>query len=220
VNPYFRCREARLLMEAHDIRVVMPCGAQAYADLPIVLPEIRGMLHPPPGTVSIFDVGGDDVGARSLAAFRPFIVEGGYRMVQVVNARRPFTATVDGTLRALREIEAASRLRVTGILSNTHLLDSTTPKVVLEGLDVARRAAAMAGVPLHAVAALEHLTDTEELSALEVPLLHLHRHMVPPWMAGRHPSSDPVPARRPVPIGVPPAIQPGESRRGGQLGQD
>ena len=52
VNPYFRSRQARRLMEAHGIRVVVPPGAQAWADLPIILPEIRGMLHPPPGTVT------------------------------------------------------------------------------------------------------------------------------------------------------------------------
>ncbi|UCF67048.1 MAG: cobalamin biosynthesis protein CbiA, partial [Acidobacteriota bacterium] len=66
VNPYFRCREARALMEHHAIRVVVPPGAQAYADLPILLPEIKGMLHPPEDTLSLFDVGGDDVGATVL----------------------------------------------------------------------------------------------------------------------------------------------------------
>ena len=70
VNPYFRCREARRLMERHDIRVVVPPGAQAFADLPIVLPEIRGMLRPPDGMLTIFDVGGDDVGAKVLASLR------------------------------------------------------------------------------------------------------------------------------------------------------
>jgi len=64
VNPYFRCREAQALMEAHGIRVVVPPGSQAAADLPIIVPQIKGMLRPSEGTVSLFDVGGDPGGAR------------------------------------------------------------------------------------------------------------------------------------------------------------
>lgn len=93
VNPYFRCREASALMEAHGIRVVVPPGAQAWADLPIVLPEIRGMLHPPAGTLSILDVGGDDVGARSLASFRTSIADGEYRRRRSSLAGRRTTAS-------------------------------------------------------------------------------------------------------------------------------
>ena len=59
VNPYFRSREARRLMEQHGIRVVVPPGDQAFADLPIILPEIRGMLNPPEGVLTLFDVGGE-----------------------------------------------------------------------------------------------------------------------------------------------------------------
>ena len=61
VNPYFRSREVRELLEAQGIRVVLPPPRLASSDLPIVVPEIRGMLRPPAGTRSIFDVGGDDV---------------------------------------------------------------------------------------------------------------------------------------------------------------
>ena len=70
VNPYFRSREARELLESAGVHVISPSGAQAFADLPIVLPEIRGLFNPPPGRLSVFDVGGDDVGARALASFR------------------------------------------------------------------------------------------------------------------------------------------------------
>ena len=53
VNPYFRCREAQSRMKEYGIRVVYPPGAQAWADLPILLPEIRGMLHRVPHLVQV-----------------------------------------------------------------------------------------------------------------------------------------------------------------------
>lgn len=110
--------------------MVVPPGAQAFADLPIVLPEIAGMLTPRPGELSLFDVGGDDAGARALASLRTRVREGDYQLWQVINGRRPSTATVEACLRMRDRIEHASRWRVTGWLVNTHLIDDTTPDTV------------------------------------------------------------------------------------------
>jgi hypothetical protein len=181
VNPYFRCREARELMRAHGIRVVVPPESQMWADLPILVPEIRGMLRPPDEVVSLFDVGGDDVGARVLSTFRPELREGAYELWQVINARRPFTDTVDGCLNMQRDIEATSRLRVTGLLVNTHLMEDTTPEIVIEGWRLARRVSERNGVPIRCVAVRETLVEEPALIEINVPILRLQRTMLPPW---------------------------------------
>jgi hypothetical protein len=201
VNPYFRCREARALMERHGIRVVIPPGSQAWADLPIIVPEIQGLLQPPPGTVSIFDVGGDDVGARALASFRPSIADGAYELWQVINARRPFTDTVEGCLEMRRALEEASRLKVTGLLANTHLIDDTTPDAVLDGWRLAQAVSREAGVPVRCLAVMENLAGAPELAAVDAPLLVLRRHMLPPWATAKEDAE--LPAARPVPLGKP-----------------
>jgi len=208
VNPYFRCREARGLMEAHGIRVVVPPGAQAWADLPIILPEIRGMLHPPAGMVTILDVGGDDVGARSLASFRTSIGDGEYELWQVINAKRPFTGTVDGCVRMMRAVEGASRWRVTGLVVNSHLIDETRADTVMDGWRLAQAVRARTGLPICGVAVMGALAEAPELAAIDVPILRLRRHMRPPWLVttpGVPPvtDSDPLPAPRPVPLGKP-----------------
>jgi hypothetical protein len=205
VNPYFRCREAQALMQAHGIRVVVPPGAQAFADLPIILPEIRGMLRPPAGTLSVFDVGGDDVGARALASFRTSIRDGEYELWQVINAKRPFTDTVDGCLEMRRMIEDASRWTITGLLVNSHLIDETTVDVVMDGWRLAEAVRARTGLPIRFVAAMEHLADAPDLRSIDAPVLRLRRHMLPPWLA---PGSAAIPtavqpAARPVPLGRP-----------------
>jgi hypothetical protein len=185
VNPYFRCREARALMAAHGIRVVVPPGTQIWADLPIVLPEIRGMLHPPEGTISILDVGGDDVGARALASFRTSVDDGDYELWQVINAKRPFTNTVAGCVEMRRAIEQASRWRVTGLLVNTHLVDATTAETVLDGWQLARAVSGETGVPIRLVAVMAPLAGQAELAVIDAPVLTLRRHMLPPWLAPR-----------------------------------
>jgi hypothetical protein len=207
VNPYFRCREAKVLMEGHGIRVVIPPGAQAFADLPIILPEIRGMLQPTDGAISIFDVGGDDVGARALAAFRPSVTGDDYELWQVINSKRPFTDTVEGCLAMRRDLESASRFEVTGLIANSHLIDDTTPEAVLEGWRLAREVSSETGLPVRAVTVMETLSDAPELSEIDVPLLWLQRYMLPPWLQSDAPddrASEPsaaVPAARPAPLG-------------------
>jgi hypothetical protein len=207
VNPYFRCREARDLMAAHGIRVVVPPGAQAWADLPIILPEIRGMLHPPDDVVTILDVGGDDAGARSLASFRTTIADGEYELWLVINAKRPFTSTVDGCLRMIRAIEDSSRWRVTGLVANAHLIDETTAHTVVDGWQLAASVGERVGLPVRFVGAMARLADAPELRAIGAPVLRLERHMLPPWLqptsrAGAGESA-PMPAPHPVPIGRP-----------------
>jgi len=180
VNPYFRCREAHDEMEEAGIRVIYPQGEYHAADLPIVLPEIRGTIQQEGGTL-IFDVGGDDVGARVLSSLADVLADRPYVMLQVLNAKRPFTETVEGCLRVRREIEAASRLSVTALVSNTHLLEETDVETVEEGLRLARAVEAEGGLPLAFATANESLRGSFDAVEAGCPILWIRRRMLPPW---------------------------------------
>ena len=180
VNPYFRCREARHEMEAFGVRVINPEGEYQAADLPIILPEIRGAVLAEKGTL-IFDVGGDDVGARVLSSLADVFADRPYAMLQILNARRPFTQTAEGCLKIGREIEAASRLQVTGLVSNTHLLEETDAETVLDGLRLAREVGAEAGLPVSFVTANESLRGAFDVDQADCPVLWIKRRMLPPW---------------------------------------
>jgi len=184
VNPYFRCREARKQMEAHQVRVVAPSARFEWADLPIMLPEIPALLHPSPGDHTILDVGGDDVGARALASLHCALGPAPYELWQVINQRRPFTDSVGGCLKMLESIEAASRLKVTGLVANTHLMEHTTPQILIEGYDLAKEVAKQSGRPLRCTTVPATLVDAPELDAIETPLLVLRPTMLPPWKKG------------------------------------
>lgn len=220
VNPYFRCREAQSLMEAHGVEVVVPPGEQAFADLPILLPEVWGMMHPRGEQLSLFDVGGDDVGARVLSTFRAVIRDGDYELLQVVNSRRPFSRTLEECRAAREAIEAASRLRVTGLVVNSHLLDETTPDVVREGFALGRQVTRESGIPVRCVAAMRSLLDRDPLEDVDAPVLPLDRHMLPPWVAGSGAQGlRRTPAPRPTPLGCA-ASHPMTPRTGGPDAQD
>jgi hypothetical protein len=205
VNPYFRCREAGLLMKEAGVRVVVPPGDRAMADLPIIMPEIKGMLRPTDGEVSLFDVGGDPVGARLLSSFSSHMGGIRYAMWQVINSRRPFTDTVDGCIRMMREIEESSRLRVTGFIANSHLVTETTGGVVLEGCGLVREVSERTGVPPVFCAVMDGIADEAALSAAGVPLFRMQRRMLPPWLRPAEcvesETQGAVPAGRSVPLG-------------------
>jgi hypothetical protein len=203
VNPYFRCREARGLMERHGIRVLAPPGAQVLADLPIVLREVRAALDPPAGAVTIVDVGGDEAGARTLGSFRASVDDGRYELWQVINSRRPFTGGAEDCLKMCRALARASRFRVTGLLANSHLLEETSPDTVLEGWELAREVSRRSGLPVRAVAVMERLAGRPELDVIDVPLLPLRRHMAPPWQPAESPDDHDT---------VPPRPEPGNAR--------
>ena len=180
VNPYFRCREAREEMERAGIDVIYPKGEFHAADLPIVLPEVKGAIDGNEGYV-IFDVGGDDLGARVLGSLADVISNRSYSMFQVINTRRPFTRTVNGCLKMKEEIESASRLRITGLVANTHLIDQTDLDVVKEGLDTAREVADQAGLTLEFVAINRELLPEFGDGSAGYPVLSVERMMLPPW---------------------------------------
>lgn len=191
VNPYFRCREARAPLEAAGVRVVMPKGGHEFADLPILLPEVTGLLGDP-SVLSILDVGGDAAGSRVLAALSPRIAPPRHQFWFVINGRRPFCETADGCLDAIRRVEGASGLRVSGLIANTHLMAETTVDMVLGGVHLAEEVALRLGVAVELVAAMEPIAAALPPGAFAAPLLGLRRLMVPPWVRRDGPLAGPA----------------------------
>jgi hypothetical protein len=184
VKPYFRCRQAREELQAHDIRLVAPEGENAHADLPIILPAVRHLLQHGDGKV-LMDVGGDPVGARALGSVSDAVDMDRTEHLVVVNFFRPYTETVDEAVGMVRAIEAAARLSVTGLVSNTHLMSETTPEIVMDGLGMAEEAGRRLRVPVVAAAADETTARALAGRALGCPLLVLKRMIKPPFEGTR-----------------------------------
>lgn len=180
INPYFRSREAARELEKLGVKSLIPAGENVHADLPIIIPEIKGAIEEPEG-VLILDVGGDDLGARVLSSLRDAFPQTGYELLLVHNANRPFTADVKGTLRVLGEIAGASRLEFTGLIGNTHMMDSTTPEVILTGLELSREVSAAAELPIVFLSAVKEVLDKMDPASIDCPVLPLNRSLLKPW---------------------------------------
>ncbi|NWF99405.1 MAG: cobalamin biosynthesis protein CbiA [Thermoanaerobaculaceae bacterium] len=181
VKPYFRSRSARAFMAELGVRVVAPQGENIHADLPIIVPEIRTLLRDGQARV-LMDVGGDDTGARVVGSLADMMPLAETEHLLVLNFRRPFTDTVEAAVVMAREIEAAARLPLTGLVSNTHLMEETTPAIVLEGYRLAQGVGWALGVPVVAVAVDEGVHPQVQ-GQLDCPLVVLKRYLAPPFAA-------------------------------------
>jgi len=180
VNPYFRSREAADQLAEFGVRSLLPPGDQVHADLPIIIPDIRSAIENPEGYL-ILDVGGDDVGARALSSLHDAILPLSYDLLFVLNVRRPFTSDLDGSLKTMSEIEASSRLRFTGIISNTHLMADTTQEIILAGLTLAREVAKARSLPISFVSGERNVVAAMYEQLTTVPVLPLDRALIKPW---------------------------------------
>jgi hypothetical protein len=180
VKPYFRSRVTRALMAEHGVALIVPGGENIHADLPIIVPQIRTMLRDPARKV-LFDVGGDDTGARALGSLADVVPHQETDHLLVLNFRRPFTETVEAAVLMVREIEAAARLPITGVISNTHLMGETTAEIVTDGYWLARATAERVGVPVVAVAVESGLASHLDAASFDCPLMPLTRTLRPPF---------------------------------------
>ncbi len=180
INPYFRSREAAAELGALGISCLFPPGDQIYAELPIILPNIKSAIQNGNGRL-ILDVGGDDVGARVLSSLADAFNPSTQDFLFVHNARRPFTSNLEGSLQVMKEIETSSRLHFTGIISNTHLLTETTPEIILSGLELARMIGREAELPVVFMCALKAVLAQVPIDSIDVPVLALDRALVKPW---------------------------------------
>ena len=178
VNPYFRSRERRAMLEQAGIQLISSSQACSDADVPS-LPaelltifenrEIRGIL----------DIGGDPVGARVLARFRPKILQEDYQLIYVLNANRPEVREAENAIAYLRSIEAVTGLTCTGIVNNTHLCGETTEDQLRKGAVLAGAVSKETGIPVLCHVAVEPLA--EKLSDLPETVFPITVKMKKPW---------------------------------------
>ncbi len=182
VKPYFRTRSGRAILADAGVELLAPEGPNIHADLPIIVPQIRSALRSGERRL-ILDVGGDDTGARVLGSLADVLPVDDTDVLAVLNFRRPSTPDVASAVAMVRAIEAVGRVRVTGLVSNTHLMAETTPEVVLDGYRNAREAADRLGVPVTAVTVVDGCAGDLDRAALDCPLVVLRRIVRPPHEA-------------------------------------
>ena len=150
VNTYFRLTEPGRLMRMKDIRVVSPNFTNSSVETLSLPAEVQSAFAMDWDTV-VFDVGGDAVGSTALGRYHQdfeALDPENLQVLNVVNIRRPLSGTVEKIIRLQEEMEAHSRLKITGMINNTNLAQMTTPEELRDGYEMIRQVSEKTGVPV------------------------------------------------------------------------
>lgn len=180
VNVYFRSREKKDLMKKLGITLIDSSVKTTTLDIPAVSAEVMRPLHDNKINY-VMDVGGDNVGARVVGRFAEHFQENDYDMFCVVNANREKTQTTQEVLGYIDAIEASSKLKVTGLINNTHLLRETTIEDILRGQEIVKEVAKIKNLPIKYVCCLEKLVESIP-SDIEGDILPIKLYLREEWM--------------------------------------
>lgn len=148
VNPYFRAKDSLDDFKSSGIRLICSEYANSNVDIPALPADIYTItadkeMH------CVLDIGGDDRGALALGRIRDEILsENNYEMLMVINCYRPLTPDAASTLEVMREIEAAAKIKFTGLVNNSNLGELTTKEDVLASISYANEVAKTANIPV------------------------------------------------------------------------
>ena len=177
VNPYFRTKDSEALLAERGIRLICSEYANTNIDIPALPQDIYAIVDDKSLTC-ILDVGGDERGALALGRISPAIrEENDYDMIFVANRYRPLTATVEGAMEVLREIEAAAGLRFTAIVNNSNLGAETAAEDILSSIAFGEALAEAAGLPLVATSVAESMHASLEGRVPGLYPIRLQKHL-------------------------------------------
>lgn len=158
VNPFFRTSDVRKALEEKGVRVIAPLYANTNVDVPSLSPEINSLFEKKE-IRTVFDVGGDDLGAKVLSRYNESILQDDYEMYFVINTRRPMTVDEMGIEEMIRDIDESSRLKVGKLVNNTNLLLDTTAEVITEGGRMIENVSKRLGIPIGFISGLRHVLE-------------------------------------------------------------
>ncbi|MFH2035099.1 MAG: cobalamin biosynthesis protein CbiA, partial [Candidatus Zixiibacteriota bacterium] len=104
-----------------------------------------------------------------------------FEMLMVINSRRPQTDNLQTSLNTMERIENTAGLKFTGLISNTHLIDETSPEIIIEGYRLTSEISRRTNLPIKFISAKENVLKVMDLTEIKCPILPLHRKMLKPW---------------------------------------
>lgn len=165
VNPFFRTTERKKEIEGAGIKLLSPTFTSSGVEIPALPADIYSAFADKSEYV-IFDVGGDDTGAIALGQYKHFFEQAdNIEFLYVVNARRPFSATVDLVMEMFSQIGLIGRLKPDVLVNNTNLGNETSVDDLLEGYELVRDVSKKTGLPVKYTVGTEDILKEFEKEA-------------------------------------------------------
>ena len=109
------------------------------------------------------------MGATILGSMKSRLDKIDADLLMAVNIKRPFTSTVDEIIIMASELQEASKLKITGFINNSNLLEQTTADDIFEGERILLEVQERTGIPLIMTSFMEGVLTDEQISSLKAP---------------------------------------------------
>lgn len=180
VNTYFRSREKAFELENMGIKVIYSSIKNGNYDIPAISPEIATPVKDKSYNY-IIDLGGDDVGAVTLARLIPILDKSEVDFIMVVNTKRPETSTKEGIIYHKKSLEKATGLNITGFVNNTNLVRETTEETLKEGENILFEVSKETGIPVKYTSYIENIIECKPKN-IKTELFPMKFFMREEWM--------------------------------------
>ena len=181
-NPYFRSYDVRDQLEAAGVTVING-GYIHQADLPSLSPEAYRVFTDTAIT-GIFDVGGNDNGARVLGYYSEEIDQTHPEVWCVINPMRPEPATVEKTRQMIKRLAAAARTKVPSLILTAHMFEHTTSRDINEAYAAFKIFENVDALPLKYVM-IHSQVQKKDIQVPEALLFTIDTYMQKPWETER-----------------------------------
>lgn len=178
VDPYFRSRDRKDILEQAGGRLIASSQAHMDADLPSMPPDVS-VLFDNPDMYGVLDIGGDPSGARVLARYRQQLKNCQARVLCVVNGNRPLSDTPEKAAAYIERIEKAAGMSIDGLINNTHCCQLTELNDIRAGAALTEDVSACTGIPVICHAVPEWLAV--QASEFIHPVFPMKLYMKKPW---------------------------------------
>ena len=150
VNDYFRMSDRVDVLRENKVNLVSPTFA-GQGVTPSNMSAAVASAFAGDWDLCVFDVGGDSAGAMSLgryhqdfAALDPAQLE----VYDIVNVFRSMSESPEKILNLKEEMEGFARLKVTGFVNNSNLLNFASADDIRQGYDVLKETSDISGIPV------------------------------------------------------------------------
>lgn len=150
VNDYFRMSDRVDVLRENKVNLVSPTFA-GQGVTPSNMSAAVASAFAGDWDLCVFDVGGDSAGAMSLgryhqdfAALDPAQLD----VYDIVNVFRPMSESPEKILKLKEEMEGFARLKVTGFVNNSNLLNFASADDIRQGYDVLKETSDISGIPV------------------------------------------------------------------------
>jgi len=186
IKPYIRLRDVSNKLLNAGINLINPYGKLKNADMPIIPAKMVDYILDDSFDL-VIDVGGEERGVITIAQFAHVFKEKNLEVNFVINTLRPFSRSKKQILSLIASLEHNSGLKITGLVSNTHLRFESTIEEAYEGIKILSSVSRESNIPIRFVCIWHRLLDSGSVSLERFKgynILPLRLYLTFPWESG------------------------------------